>query len=100
MANAATPADTSRFTNPREYPNDRSTSYSVVFTGIIDITSLLTFNMTTDSDAEKAKIKIDSTAKTATFTNVLLKSNENPANKAKINGTLAFIGSATAACGT
>ena len=73
---------------------------SIVFVGIIDITSIIAFNMTTNTDAEKAKIKIDTATKTATFTDVLLKSNENAANKAKINGTLTFIGSSTAACGT
>ena len=88
-------------------PNDfnvnlyfKQSDKSVVFVGIMDTVNLLAFNMTTDSDAEKAKIMIDTSTKTATFTSVLLRSNENAANKAKINGSLALIGSATAACGT
>ncbi len=73
---------------------------SVYFLGFIDNTNFLAYNMTTDSDAEKAKIKIDIATRTATFDNVLLKSNETATNKAKLNGSMTFVASTTAVCGT
>lgn len=78
----------------------RQSDKSVYFVGIINTTDFIAFNMTTSTDAEQVKIKIDTATKAATFTDVSLKSNENAANKAKINGTLTFIASTTAACGT
>ena len=73
---------------------------SNAFFGIFDSTNFLSFNMTTDSAAEDAKFSVNLATKTATLNNVLLKSNENAANKATISGSFTFPASATAACGT
>jgi hypothetical protein len=72
---------------------------TVIFAGIINNTDFIAFNMRV-KDSDLSKIALDAVAKTASFSAVGLQSNENANDQAIIDGSMSFLGSSTAACGS